>query len=197
MTVLGAPTYGVTGGCVLVTRFGAFQSAGVKACAAMVAAAILPMGCAEQPKPVAHTPLPVYQVDLQGGAASCQVTPPAPALADGQQSAATITVANDGGWCAISVAQSGVPNAPVPYSAGLLTSVPAHGKVLIHSVGDATRIDFTPERGATGPDAFTVRLVPGNAEIRVSVSVTPGPASAPPPSPPAPEKPEPKKRARS
>ena len=41
-----------------------------------------------------------------------------------------------------------------PYSAGLLIAEPMHGKVLIHSVGDNTRIDYTPDVRFAGADSF-------------------------------------------
>ncbi len=78
-----------------------------------------------------------------------------------------MTVGNDGGWCGITVADGGQP-----YSAGLLTIRPTHGRVYIHTVGDATRIDYTPDTGFTGSDNFAVRVVPGNDLIRVAVTVT-------------------------
>lgn len=78
-----------------------------------------------------------------------------------------MTVGNDGGWCAFTVAQPG----PQPFAAGLLTEEPAHGRVYIHPVGDNTRIDYTPDAGYVGPDAFIVTLLPGRAVIRATVSV--------------------------
>jgi hypothetical protein len=85
-----------------------------------------------------------------------------------------MTVGNDGGWCAISVMQpaSSKESGPTPYKAGLLTSRPAHGKVYVHTVGDATRIDYRPAPGYAGPDSFAVTLVPGNAVLRADVTVT-------------------------
>ncbi len=78
-----------------------------------------------------------------------------------------MAVGNDGGWCAITVDRNGAP-----YGAGLLAARPAHGKVLIHTVGDATRIDYTPAPGYAGPDSFTARLLPGESTVRVAVTVT-------------------------
>lgn len=143
-------------------------------------------GCADRPRPAAHVGLPVYAIDLQGGAASC--TADKPKLTSGQETPVAMTVANDGGWCAVAVSQDG----PAPFSAGLLTLRPTHGTLLIHSVGDETRIDYTPEHGFTGTEAFAVRLIPGDAVIRTAVTVTPGPASVAPPSPPP--EPEPAKK---
>ena len=139
-------------------------------------------GCAEKPRVAQHVSLPVYAIDLQGGAASC--TASKPTLAPGAEAPVTMTVANDGGWCAVAASQDG----PAPFSAGLLTLRPTHGNLLIHGVGDQTRIDYTPERGFTGADAFAVRLIPGDSVVRVAVTVTAGsasvlPAPAPEPAP--------------
>ena len=49
---------------------------------------------------------------------------------------------------------------------------PTHGSVLIHEVGDNTRIDYTPDRGFTGTDSFAVQLIPGDAKVNVAVMVT-------------------------
>ena len=45
--------------------------------------------------------------------------------------------------------------------------------MLIHTVGNDTRIDYTPAARYAGADAFAVRLIPGDATIRVTVTVTP------------------------
>ena len=108
----------------------------------------------------------VYAVDQQGEARVCTV-PKVPALVDGKEAAVPMTVGNNGGWCAVEVARNGSP-----YGAGLLMARPAHGKVLIHTVGDVTRIDYTPAPGYAGPDSFTARLIPGEATLRVTVTVT-------------------------
>ena len=116
-------------------------------------------------RPPARPTLPVYSVDLQGGAAHC--TASHPELRPGQQTSATMRVGNDGGWCAISVTRDGKP-----YGAGLLTTRAQHGTVFIHPVGDNTRIDYTPERGYAGPDSFVVELLPGDANDARRVTVT-------------------------
>jgi hypothetical protein len=79
-----------------------------------------------------------------------------------------MTLGNDGGWCGLTVRQS--PGKP--YDAGLLSVRPSHGSVLIHEVGDDTRIDYTPDHRYVGSDTFTVKLIPGNAMVSVSVSVS-------------------------
>ncbi len=62
--------------------------------------------------------------------------------------------------------------AAAPFDAGLLAAPAQHGKVLIHTVGNDTRIDYTPAARYAGADAFAVRLIPGDATIRVTVTVT-------------------------
>jgi hypothetical protein len=131
---------------------------------AAFAAACLVQGCT-QPKPVSGTRL--YASDLAGGAKQCAV--PAITVSNGQETAVPMTVGNDGGWCGISVAQAGSR----PYSLGLLTTPPSHGKIYIHTVGDQTRVDYTPDAGFTGNDSFVVKLVPGSGAMRVAVTVTP------------------------
>ena len=160
--------------------------------AGMVATLAL-QACAPRTPAVAHVPHPVYAIDQAGAAHTCAVTPLTPALAAGKESAATMTLSNDGGWCAISVHQDG----PEPFTAGLLTARPGHGKVFVHSVGDETRIDYTPEPTFGGTDSFVVRLVPGDAVIRIADTVAappaPPPVVTPPPIKKLPKKPLPKK----
>ncbi len=131
---------------------------------ATLAAACLIQGCTPPRATPSGTRL--YASDLAGGAKSCAV--PSVTITHGQESSVPMTVGNDGGWCAITIAQGGQP-----YAAGLLTILPTHGKVYIHTVGDATRIDYTPDAGFTGSDNFAVRTVPGNDLLRVAVTVTP------------------------
>jgi hypothetical protein len=130
----------------------------------MAATALLLQACAEQRPsgPAAR----MYATDMAGAAKACVVPKVTPTA--GQETPVPVKLGNDGGWCAITVSNGGSP-----YSAGLLTSGPAHGKVLIHTVGSDTRIDYTPERGFAGADTFAVKLIPGDAVMRASVSVGP------------------------
>ncbi len=126
-------------------------------------------GCAGHqaaPAPAAGPTPPVYAIDLAGKAALCRpgsVTPKA-----GATVAAAMTVGSAGGWCGLSVQHDGAP-----FAAGLLTSRATHGRVYIHSVGAATRIDYTPKPGYVGPDRFAVELLPGDAKLTVTVTVRP------------------------
>jgi hypothetical protein len=129
-----------------------------------LAVAALLQGCTPQPSaPVQTTRL--YAIDLAGAAKLCLVSKVE--LTPGRATAARMQVGNDGGWCAIPVALDGHP-----YAAALLTGQPVHGHVYVHPVGDNTRIDYTPDRGYIGGDAFTVTLLPGRPALQVSVNVT-------------------------
>lgn len=130
---------------------------------AAAVAALLLQGCAEKP---AGPPARVFAADMAGAAKSCNVPPVTPVA--GRTIDVAMKVANDGGWCAVTVNNNGKP-----YSAGLLVTPPSHGKPLIHTVGNDTRIDYTPDARYAGTDSFTVRLIPGDAVLRVTVTVTP------------------------
>lgn len=132
---------------------------------AFILSGLLLAGCSRKAEaPASQTR--VYAADLAGGAKSCDVPKVNPVA--GASSQVPMTLANDRGWCGIYVHQEG----PTPYDAGLLTTRPSHGTVLIHEVGDQTRIDYTPDRGFFGSDSFVVKLIPGNATIQVAVTVT-------------------------
>ncbi len=128
---------------------------------ALVAMALVLQACAQRP-PASGTRM--FQADLVGAAKSCSVPKVTPD--PGQETPVAMKMGNDGGWCAITVDNGGKP-----FDAGLLVTEPAHGKVYIHSVGDATRIDYTPNARFTGADAFAVRLLPGSAILRANVTV--------------------------
>jgi hypothetical protein len=130
----------------------------------LAATALMLQACAE--KPPTFPTVRLFAADVTGGAKNCVVPKVTPAA--GQEAEVAVKVGNDGGWCGITISTGGKP-----YAAGLLASAPAHGKVLIHTVGNDTRIDYTPERGFAGSDAFSVKLIPGDAVIRASVTVGP------------------------
>jgi len=108
----------------------------------------------------------LFAADMTGAAKVCTAPPVTPVA--GQTLDAAIKLGNDGGWCAITVNNNGRP-----FDAGLLAVAAQHGKVLIHTVGNDTRIDYTPAPRYAGTDTFSARLIPGDAIIRVAVTVTP------------------------
>ena len=116
--------------------------------------------------PPSAPPARVFAADMTGAAKACTVPPVTPAA--GRMVDVAMKVGNDGGWCAITVNNNGRP-----FDAGLAVTPPMHGKLAIHTVGNDTRIDYTPAPRFAGADAFSVRLIPGDATIRATATVTP------------------------
>jgi hypothetical protein len=140
-----------------------FQRAGARAAWMAIAGLLCLAGC-EGPKRPTASATRVFAVDQTGAAKVCTV--PQPTLKDSEVATIAVSVGNDGGWCGITIERGGKP-----FDAGLLTDRPEHGRVFIHSVGDTTRIDYTPDRRFAGADSFTVTLLPGNAAIHANVTV--------------------------
>lgn len=157
-------------------------------CLAALAGAALLQGCAKPAPAPEVSSARVFASDLEGGAKVCTV-PKRLEPADGKSVHADMRLVNDGGWCGLEVAESG----PAPFTLGLVARRPAHGDVYVHTVGDVTRIDYTPDKYFGGPDQFTVQLVPGNAMVEVAVAVEGG-AAAPTPPPAKPSKSTTKRR---
>jgi len=144
---------------------------------ALLAAATAALAACAQPQRAAAPAAPAaraYYVDQQGGARVCTVPQGPLTLSGGAPTEARMVVGNDGGWCGIAVAQPG----PRPYTAGLVSARPAHGRLHVRTVGDRTRVDYIPDAGFAGSDSFAVNLLPGGAQLRVAVTVEPGPAAA-------------------
>lgn len=133
---------------------------------ALVVAGAQLQACAPPATSPTGSRLRVFAADLAGAARTCEVPNITPA--HGQTTEAAVKLVNDGGWCGLPAHQDG----PKPFEAGLLMVRPEHGEVLIHEVGDDTRIDYTPDRGFAGTDTFAVKLIPGDATIRVTATVT-------------------------
>lgn len=131
--------------------------------ATLLLCGLLPACSGEQP---VRSGARVYAVDVTGQAKTCEVAKVTPA--DGQTVDTTMKVDGNGGWCGLPLHQSDAK----PFDAGLLLGRPAHGTVVIHEVGDTTRVDYTPDRGYSGTDNFAVKMIPGDAVIRISVDVT-------------------------
>jgi hypothetical protein len=133
---------------------------------ALLMAGGLLQACSGNPAGSAGSRLRVYAADVAGAAKTCDAPRISPAKAE--NAAVVMKVANDGGWCGLRAYQA----EGKPFDAGLLLDRPNHGAVLVHQVGDETRIDYTPDRRFAGSDAFTVKLIPGDATIKVAVTVT-------------------------
>jgi hypothetical protein len=131
----------------------------------LTAIGLILQGCAANPPGASRSHATIYSTDMVNKAASCSFTP-LETLKDGSTNSVALTTGG-GGWCGFGVGIDGHP-----YTAGLLIAGAKSGKVHIHTVGDDTRIDYTPERLPVVADSFTVRLIPGNATIQVSVNTT-------------------------
>jgi hypothetical protein len=143
--------------------------------------ALAAQGCTKAPPPVVTSTTRVYAHDMEGKAALCTAPYSALAPVAGKDNVVTITTGGNG-WCGVPVR-----NDTGPYTAGLLTEAAHNGKVIVHTVGDDTRIDYVAKAGPVLADSFAVRLVPGDAVMRVTVNppagATPVAATAPVPTP--------------
>lgn len=107
----------------------------------------------------------------EGIAAVCN--PSTPTLVPGAIAQAQIQMGNDGGWCAVRVADAGQP-----FVVGLVHDRPAHGRVLVRAAGNQTFLDYLPASGYSGPDSFTAILRPHeqgakDSTVHVTVVVAP------------------------
>lgn len=128
-------------------------------------AAFLPalgLAACAQPQQAAPSGATLYATDMKGKAALCTVEPVT--LTDGKNVAETM-VTGGGGWCGIPVKRDGKP-----LGAGLLTEAPRNGAVYVHTVGDDTRVDYTPRTAAVTPDKFAVKFIPGDVTMTVTVT---------------------------
>lgn len=128
--------------------------------AAVAGLAALQAACA-QPQVAAPGPR-IFAVDVQGRSALCDVPQQGVTLAAGRQTEAALTMDNDGGWCGIRTDRAGP---------GLVTAKPAHGRLHVRKVGATTRVDYIPDRGFVGTDTFAVKLLPDQAEMKVTANV--------------------------
>ena len=135
-----------------------------------LAAALLLAACAQ--KQVATAP-PGPNLN-EGIASVCK--PSNPTLVPGAVAQAEMQMNNDGGWCAVRVADAGQP-----FLVGLVHDRPLHGRVVIRTAGDQTFLDYVPATGYSGPDAFTAVLRPhgaGQADSTVHVTVVVAPRAS-------------------
>lgn len=130
---------------------------------ALAAVGLTVAGCA-QPGPTASRER-VFAADMIGMARKCVAE--APTINDGQAAQMTMSLTNDGGWCGVFVSRSGRP-----YDSALMATRPGRGKIVVNRVGDRTRIAYTPNQGFVGNDTFSVKLIPGDAEVKVTVTVS-------------------------
>ncbi len=139
----------------------------VRFLAGLAVAAALVQGCTPQADRATVAP-PAPDLYGRTRAAVCRVTPIS--LKDGGESTTTMTVVNDGGFCSIALSDA----AGRPFQVGLVIAQPQHGKPLVHTNGNRTDVDYTPNPGFTGADSFVVRLRTPTVDslLHVTVAVT-------------------------
>ncbi len=149
---------------------------------AALALGTLLVGCAAPPPPPPAPPPPPPPHLGPPQAANCTASPVN--LPDGGSGTATISLSNDGGYCAVSLTDA----AGQPFDAGIEPVQPAHGTAVIVKYAGKTSIEYVPVGGYAGSDAFTVKLIlkgqPGYTTLNVAVTVLGGPPAAGNPPPP-------------
>ena len=114
---------------------------------APLAAALTVAACTNQPPQLAAS-----DPRNEGIAKTC--TPTNPDFTKPGPYTGSIAMTNDG-WCGVFAVERGGG----PFRYGLVPVRPAHGRLLIQRVANATRVEYTPLGSYTGPDTFTVALV--------------------------------------
>lgn len=120
---------------------------------------LLIQGCAEKPQAVQMQ----EPADEAGHAAKCDVTPNPVVLHGADAVKVAMTVGNDGGWCAVRMAQS---------KTAILRQPPEHGKPYFRNVRDISRLQYYPAAGFAGTDSFTFQMIPSGALVKTTVTVT-------------------------
>lgn len=140
-------------------------------------------GCEKPPPPAPPPPPPPPPPPHVGPppAVRCDVSPVD--LPDGGAAAVTLTLSNEGGYCAVALTGTGGK----PFDAPLLSTLPKHGVVKVIRYNGKNSVEYVPATGYVGADAFTVRFIragkPGYAVLSATVtiagavSVSSGPAA--------------------
>ena len=149
----------------------------------MLTIGLLIAGCAQKPQPGPAAYVAPDPFGYQTRSAVCTVSP----VVGGR---VTMSTRSDDGLCAVAVA---TPDGTA-YTSFLLQTLPGHGKAFIHNYNNQTLIDYTATTAYSGPDSFTVSLIPAGGP-RVSLTIVasvdatgvarpapPPPEAAPPPS---------------
>ena len=87
----------------------------------------------------------------------------------GTSPVALMAVSNDGGWCGKGLTR----NQGYPFTGGSVVDQPQHGEARIRHLANRTLVEYRPNPGYNGDDAFTVELTPGNGRYPFQVSVQP------------------------
>ncbi len=142
--------------------------------ASLVAPAVLGLGlllagCQKPPAAEVEAPPPLPPHLGPPPAATCVVSPVK--VSDGGTAEVTMTISNDGGYCAASL----LAGNGQPYDAPLVPRKPLHGEETVVKYNSRTSIEYAAVTGYVGPDTFTVHLIergqPGYTTVNVSVVV--------------------------
>jgi hypothetical protein len=135
----------------------------------ILAISVLLAGCQPPPAPppAALAPLPPHAGPPP--AATCQVAPFA--VPDGGTTNVSVTVSNEGGYCAAKLTAS----SGKPFDAPLVPVLPLHGTPHVIKYNGQTSVEYTPTAGYLGHDSFIVKLIlrgqPGYTTLNMSVTV--------------------------
>ena len=120
--------------------------------AALFAASAL-SGCQKPLQPIAEAP-PALPPHLgPPPAAQCTVAPFK--VEDGGTAAISMTVSNDGGYCAAALTSAGGQ----PFDAPLVPIKPQHGDETVVRYNGKTSIEYSARAGYAGHDSFVVKLI--------------------------------------
>ncbi len=128
-------------------------------------------GCAKPPAPVAEAPTRLPPHLGPPPAALCTVAPFH--VVDGGSASISMTISNDGGYCAASL----VAGSGQPFDAPLVPALPVHGSETVVKYNGRTSVEYAATPGFVGHDGFTVHLIlkgqPGYTTLNVGVDVQP------------------------
>lgn len=128
-------------------------------------------GCKPPPPPAVAPPPPPPLPPHIGPppAAHCSVAPFK--VADGGTATVTMSVSNEGGYCAATLTTA----AGAAFDAPLVPAMPAHGTPRVVKYNGQTSVEYTPNTGYVGTDSFVVRLIikgkPTDTTLNVAVTV--------------------------
>lgn len=131
----------------------------VRAAASLLTTCLLMAGCAHKPLPAPQAAIAPDPFGYQPHSAVCTV---APIVAGPTGRSTSMSVRSDDGRCTVAVSQSD----GTAYASFLLQTTPAHGKAFIYNYNNQTLVNYTATTAYSGPDAFTVSLIPAAGGAR-------------------------------
>ena len=149
---------------------------------------VLIAGCAHRPAPEPEAAVAPNPFGYLKRSAVCTV---APIVAGPAGRSTSIAVRSDDGLCTVAVSQ---PDGTA-YASFLLQPLPVNGKAFIYNYNNQTLVNYTATTAYSGPDSFTVSLIPTaggprqtllvNAMVDATGVARPAPALVPYVAPPA------------